>query len=155
MSYQYNTNMNRLTTIKSPFHKFIIPWTFRIKTFTAVVPTTSVEGLPLTNFNAVTVVNDAVRGFVFSFRNNSLSINQPSPINSTKTFWLTSAKMSFSGNNVFSTTTMPIWFNSTFVLRATVNFGSAGSADVISTIPQSTVNPWKFYAITTTDTKYK
>ena len=146
--------MNRLTTIKTPFlNKIktlnINAWTFRIKTFSSVVPTTSVEGLPLTNFNSVTVVNNAVRGFVFSFRDNSLSVNQPSPINSTKTFWLSSAKMSVSGNNVFSTATMPIWFNNTFILRTTVNFGSAGPTNVISTIAQS---GWKFYAITTTDT---
>jgi hypothetical protein len=123
-------------------------YTFRVKSTTSVVPTT-VDGYTLSNTN-VTMVNDATRGFVFSFgTNKSLSINLATPINSTKTFWLSSSSPQNGDGNVFSTTKMPIYFNSTTFLKATVNFGSS-PVNVISTIAQTST--WRFYAITTTAT---
>ena len=44
---------------------------------------------------------------------------------------------------------MPMYFNSTTFLKATVNFGST-PVNVISTLAQTST--WKFYAITTTAT---
>ena len=125
-------------------------WTFRVKGSTLVVPAT-VDGLPLTNTNVV-MITDAKRGPVFSFSGNGfLSINQATPVNSTKTFWVMIPKFSFANNNVFSSIRMPVWFNGTTFLRASVNFGVGGGGEVISTVAQ-TSGVWKFYAITTTAT---
>ena len=124
-------------------------YTFRVKSTTSVVPTT-VDGYTLSN-TSVAMVNDATRGFVFSFgTNKSLSINLATPLNSTKTFWLSSSTPQSSDGNVFSTAKMPIYFNSTTLLKATVNFGGSPVANVVSTIAQTIT--WKFYAITTTAT---
>jgi Concanavalin A-like lectin/glucanases superfamily len=128
----------------------LTPWTFRVKSSTSVVPS-SVDGIPVTNVNNVTMFNDPIRGFVFQLLgNNCLSINQPTPVNSTKTFWVSAPNPSAEFNNVFSTTKMPIWFQKTNLLRATVNFGVAGTTNVVSTHPQTSI--WKFYAITTSGT---
>jgi Concanavalin A-like lectin/glucanases superfamily len=128
----------------------LTPWTFRVKSSTSVVPP-SVDGIPVTNVNNVTMFNDPIRGFVFRLLgNNCLSINQPTPVNSTKTFWVSAASPASQFNNVFSTTKMPIWFQQTDLLRATVNFGVAGTTNVVSTHPQTST--WKFYAITTSGT---
>jgi Concanavalin A-like lectin/glucanases superfamily len=83
--------------------------------------------------------------------NNCLSLNQPTPVNSTKSFWLSVANPAIEFNNVFSTTKMPIFFNKTNLLRAIVNFGVAGTTNVIST--QAQTSAWKFYTITTTATE--
>jgi Concanavalin A-like lectin/glucanases superfamily len=127
------------------------PWTFRVKSSTSVVPA-SVDGITVTNVNNVAMFNDPTRGFVFQFLgNNCLSLNQPTPVNSTKTFWLSAAAPAIDYNNVYSTTKLPIYFSKTNFLRATVNFGVAGTTDVVST--QAQTSTWKFYAITTTATE--
>jgi Concanavalin A-like lectin/glucanases superfamily len=127
------------------------PWTFRVKSSTSVVPA-SVDGITVTNVNNVAMFNDPTRGFVFQFLgNNCLSLNQPTPVNSTKSFWLSVANPAIEFNNVFSTTKMPIFFNKTNLLRAIVNFGVAGTTNVIST--QAQTSAWKFYTITTTATE--
>lgn len=127
-----------------------IPWTFRVKSSTLTVPTT-VDGITITNTN-VSMINDVKRGPVFNFGGNGyLSINQPTPVNSTKTFWVMMPIVTSANNNVFSTAKMPVWFNGTTFLRATVNFGVGGGGDVTSTVAQ-TSGVWKFYAITTTAT---
>lgn len=133
-----------------PVVPVVIPWTFRVKSSTLTVPTT-VDGITITNTN-VSMINDPIRGSVFNFGGNGyLSINQPTPVNSTKTFWVLMPTFSSANNNVFSTAKMPVWFNSTAFLRATVNFGVGGGGDVVSTVAQ-TSGVWKFYAITTTAT---
>jgi hypothetical protein len=99
------------------------------------------------------MINDTIRGSVFNFTGaNYLSINQPTPVNSTKTFWVMMPNMTLANNNVFSSTRMPVWFSTTTFLRASVNFGIGGGGEVISTIAQ-TSGVWLFYAITTTATQ--
>ena len=116
----------------------------------SVVPTT-VDGYTLTNIGAVSMVNDATRGYVFNLAgNNSLSINLATPVNSTKTFWVSASPASGVSNNVFSTSKMPIWFDNTTFLRAAVNFSPGPVVNVTSNVAQTST--WKFYAITTTAT---
>ena len=127
-----------------------IPWTFRVKSSTLTVPT-AVDGFTLTN-TTVSMVNDVKRGPVFNFTGtNYLSLNVPTPVNSTKTLWVMMPNITSANNNVFSSAKMPVWFRGTAFLRASVNFGVGGGGDVISTVAQ-TVGVWKFYAVTTTAT---
>ena len=128
-----------------------IPWVFRVKSTTSVVPTT-VDGITLSNTN-VTIINDSTRGSVFNFGGNAfLSIIQPTPVNSTKTFWLNMPIFTSGSNNAYSTTKMPIWFNGGTFLTVSVNFGLGGGGDVVSTVTQ-TPGAWIFYAVTTTATQ--
>ena len=121
-------------------------YTFRVNSETSVVPTVA-DGFPITNTNAVVMINNATRGFVFSFNGSRcLSLAVSTPLSSTKTFWL--AGNPVGNNNAFSTAKLPIWFNNTNFLRVTVNFGA--SIDVLSTINQG--NAWQHYAITTSAT---
>ena len=76
-----------------------------------------------------------------------LSIVSSTPLSSTKTFWVSATPSG--SDNTFSTTKIPIWFNGTNFLRATVNFPTVG-VDVTSTSSQNT--QWKHYAITTSAT---
>lgn len=146
--------MNILSSVKSnTFNKNKLPqpindFTFRLKSTTTVVPTTA-NGYTVTNNNTTTMVNDGTRGYVFNFSGtNSLSINLATPLNSTKTFWLSSSTPGYNSGNVFSTTKMPMWFNGTTLLRATVNFSPG--INVTSNVAQTST--WRFYAITTTPT---
>ena len=129
----------------------VIPWVFRVNSTTSVVPTT-VDGITLTNIN-VTMINDSIRGSVFNFGGNAfLSLIQPTPVNSTKTFWLMMPIVTSGSNNAYSTTKLPIWFNGGTFLTASVNFGIGGGGDVVSTVAQ-TSGTWIFYAVTTTATQ--
>ena len=128
-----------------------IPWVFRVQSSTLIVPTT-VDGITLTNTN-VSMINDTIRGSVFNFTGaNFLSLIQPTPVNSTKTFWLKMPNFVSGSNNAYSTTKMPIWFNGGTFLTVSVNFGVGGGGDVVSTVAQ-TSGAWIFYAITTTATQ--
>jgi hypothetical protein len=128
-----------------------IPWVFRVNSSTLVVPTT-VDGITLSNRN-VSMINDTIRGSVFSFTGaNYLSINVPTPVNSTKTFWLMMPNFVYADNNAYSSRKMPVWFNGDSVLKVSVNFGVGGGGDVLSTVTQ-TSGLWLFYAITTTATQ--
>lgn len=123
-------------------------YTFRVKSTTSVVPTT-VDGYNLINNNGTLMVNNATRGFVFNMSgNNSLRINLATPLSSTKTFWLSSDTPQNGSGNVFSTSKMPIWFNTTTFLQASPNYPTP--TNVVSTVAQTAT--WKFYAITTTST---
>ena len=125
-----------------------IPWVFRVQSSTLTVPTT-VDGITLNNTN-VSMINDTIRGSVFNFGGNAfLSLIQPSPVNSTKTFWLKMPIFTSGANNAYSTTKMPVWFNGGTFLTVAVNFGIGGGGDVVSTVAQ-TSGAWIFYAITTT-----
>jgi hypothetical protein len=62
--------------------------------------------------------------------------------------------MTIAYHNVFSSSAMPVWFNNTNFLRASVSFGLAGTGDVTSTVEQ-TSGVWNFYAVTTTATTTK
>ena len=122
-------------------------YTFRVNSETSVVPTV-VDGITLVNSGGVAMINNGVRGFVFNLTGaNHLRLVTTTPLSSTKTFWV-SASPSGSANT-FSTTKIPIWFNNTNFLRATVNFPTVG-VDVTSTASQN--NQWKHYAITTSAT---
>ena len=128
-----------------------IPWVFIVQSSTLTVPTT-VDGITLSNTN-VSMINDTIRGSVFNFTGaNFLSLIQPTPVNSTKTFWLKMPNFVSGSNNAYSTTKMPIWFNGGTFLTVSVNFGVGGGGDVVSTVPQ-TSGAWIFYAITTTATQ--
>lgn len=145
---RYKVTYSICKQIKPPV---VNPWVFRVKSSTLTVPAT-VDGLTIINNNNIMMINDTVRGPVFNFVSTGcLSVNQETPVNSTKTLWVMIPKISFSNNNVFSSTKMPVWFNGTTLLRATVNFGGAGATDIVSTTAQS--NVWKHYAITTTATQ--
>ena len=122
-------------------------YTFRVNSETATVPTVA-DGFTVTNTNAVAMINNGTRGFVFNFTGSKhLSIVATTPLSSTKTFWVSATPSS--SDNTFSTTKIPIWFNGTNFLRASVNFPTSG-VDVTSTSPQNMT--WKHYAITTTAT---
>ena len=122
-------------------------YTFRVNSETATVPTVA-DGFTITNTNAVAMINNGTRGFVFNLTGSKhLSIVATTPLSSTKTFWVSATPSG--SDNTFSTTKLPIWFNGTNFLRATVNFPTVG-VDVTSTSSQS--NQWKHYAITTTAT---
>jgi hypothetical protein len=128
-----------------------IPWVFRVQSSTLTVPAT-VDGITLSNTN-VSMINDTIRGSVFNFTGaNFLSLIQPTPVNSTKTFWLMMPNFLSGANNAFSTAKMPVWFNGGTFLTVAVNFGLEGGGDVISTMAQ-TSGVWIFYAITTTSTQ--
>ena len=125
-----------------------IPWTFRVKSLTATVPLI-VDGTPLTNINNVAMVNDPIRGFVFNFAgNNCLRLNVTTPLQTTKTFWVSATSASSNDSNVFSSNLNPKWFCRTNFLRVNNSFQSGLPA--ISTIEQTVV--WRFYAVTTTTT---
>ena len=122
-------------------------YTFRVNSETSVVPTVA-DGFTITNTGAVAMINNGTRGFVFNLSGSKhLSIVATTPLSSTKTFWVSATPAG--SDNTFSTTKIPIWFNGTNFLRATVNFPTVG-VDVTSTSSQN--NTWKHYAITTTAT---
>ena len=138
------TNAGGTSVASSPSNSIT---TFRVNSETSVVPTIS-NGYTITNNNGTIMINDPARGFVFRFiGNNSLSLNVATPLNSTKTFWVSTTTPASGSNNIFSTTKIPIWFNGTALLRASVNFPGT---DVTSTIAQTST--WLFYAVTTTPT---
>ena len=123
-------------------------YNFRVKSVTNVVPLTA-DGYNINNIGVVQMINDATRGYVFNFTGaNFLSLGLATPVNSTKSFWLSSSTPTTSGGNAFSTIKCPIWFNSNTTLRAGVNFPSP--TNVISTIAQTST--WLFYTITTSAT---
>ena len=146
------TNAGGTSTPSSPSNSIttllaVDDFTFRVNSKTSVVPTIS-NGYTITNNNGTIMINDPARGFVFRFiGNNSLSLNVSTPLNSTKTFWVSTTTPASGSNNIFSTTKMPIWFNGTTLLRASVNYPGT---DVTSTIAQTST--WLFYAVTTTPT---
>lgn len=122
-------------------------YTFRVNSITSVVPTV-VDGFTLVNSGAVAMINNGVRGFVFNLTGaNHLRLVLSTPLSSTRTFWVSTTPAG--SYNTFSTTKLPIWFNGTNFLRATVNFPTVG-VDVTSTSPQNAT--WKHYAITTSAT---
>ena len=122
-------------------------YTFRVNSETSVVPTV-VDGITLVNSGAVAMINNGTRGFVFNFTGaNHLRLVATTPLSSTKTFWVSATPAG--SDNTFSTTKIPIWFNGTNFLRATVNFPTVG-VDITSTSSQN--NTWKHYAITTSAT---
>jgi hypothetical protein len=130
-----------------------IPYVFKVKSSTATVPTV-VNGLTLINNNNVTMVNDATRGYVFTFNgSNSLKLDVPTPSISTKTFWVLTSTPSADYNNVYSSLTRPIFFARTDYLRTFINFTTPTSTRVLSTVQQTGI--WKFYAITTNATETK
>ena len=147
--------MNTLSTSKSnTLNKkgaIILPlFTFRVSSNTATVPTTTTgTSYTITNTGSVAMINDATRGFVFSLTGgNCLSVAVTTPLNTTKSFWLSSSTPASSGGNAFSTTKCPIWFNGGTFLKAGVNHPSP--TNVFSTIAQTST--WLFYTITTSDT---
>ena len=122
-------------------------YTFRVNSETATVPTVA-DGFTITNTGAVAMINNGVRGFVFNLTGSKyLSIVATTPTSSTKTFWVSATPSG--SDNTFSTNKLPIWFNGTNFLRATVNFPTV-PVDITSTSSQN--NQWKHYAITTTAT---
>ena len=122
-------------------------YTFRVNSETSVVPTVA-DGFTITNTGAVAMINNGTRGFVFNLTGSKhLSIVATTPLSSTKTFWVSASPSG--SDNTFSTTKIPIWFNGTNFLRATVNFPTVG-VDITSTASQN--NQWKHYAITTSAT---
>lgn len=135
------------TSASSTASTSVSTYTFRVNSKTSVVPTV-VDGITLVNSGAVAMSNNGTRGFVFSFTGaNHLRLVKTTPLSSTKTFWVSATPAG--SDNTFSTTKMPVWFNGTNFLRATVNFPTVG-VDVTSTSSQN--NTWKHYAITTSAT---
>jgi Concanavalin A-like lectin/glucanases superfamily len=129
-----------------------IPYLFRVKSFSSVVPSV-VDGLTLVNTNNVTMIYDGSRGYVFSFNGlNSLKLNVPTPTSSTKTFWVSVGNPSNEFNNVYSSVNRPIYFLRTSFLKAFVNF-STTNIKVESNVPQTV--EWKFYAVTVSPTETK
>ena len=139
------TNISGTSASSTPSTS-VSTYTFRVNSETSVVPTVA-DGFTITNNNTVTMTNNGTRGFVFNLTGSKyLSIVATTPLSSTRTFWVSGGPAG--AHNTFSTTKLPIWFNGTNFLRATVNF-SPGT-DVTSTSPQSAI--WKHYAITTSAT---
>lgn len=135
------------TSAPSTASTSVSTYTFRVNSPTSVVPTV-VDGITLVNSGGVAMINNGVRGFVFNLTGaNHLRLVFSTPLSSTKTFWVSTTPAG--SYNTFSTTKIPVWFNNTTFLRATVNFPTVG-VDVISTSAQTAT--WKHYAITTSAT---
>lgn len=140
------TNGGGTSTASTPSTS-VSTYTFRVNSETATVPTVA-DGFTVTNTNAVAMINNGTRGFVFNLTGSKhLSIVATTPLSSTKTFWVSGSPAG--AHNTFSTTKIPIWFNGTNFLRASVNFGGGG-VDVTSTSSQTAT--WRHYAITTSAT---
>lgn len=134
------------------FNTFLTGYTFRIKGTNYTVPTKDTTNTyTITNTGSTTMFNDSIRGYVFSFSgSNFLQVTANSPINSTKTFWVSTSTPSSGGGNLFSSVNYPIWFESTNYLKFSPNFNNGTGNKYISTISQPIT--WAFYAITTTST---
>jgi hypothetical protein len=87
-------------------------YSFRVKGLSLTVPTTDIGGFPLTNTNGVIMVNDSVRGFVFSFSGaNYLSLNpNQTLITQTRTFWLSSATANSGNGCVYCSNKFLLYF---------------------------------------------
>jgi hypothetical protein len=130
-----------------------IPYLFRVKSFSSVVPSV-VDGLTLINTSDVSMVYDGSRGYVFSFNGlNSLKLNVQTPIESTKTFWVSVSNPYNDYNNVYSSLARPIYFLRTSYLKSFVNFIYPSNTKVESNIPQTA--EWIFYAVTTSASETK
>lgn len=130
-----------------------IPYVFRVKSFTSTVPS-QVNGLSLINTSDVSTVYDSKRGYVFSFNGlNSLKLNIVTPIESTKTFWVSVGNPYNDFNNVYSSLARPIYFLRTSYLKSFVNFIHPSNTKVESNIPQTA--EWMFYAVTTSASETK
>lgn len=118
---------------------------FKVKgSRTLAIPPT-VHSYALTNTNSVTVHNDSIRGYVFKFSgNNFLSLNVPTPIICTKTFWVSTSTPASGNGNVFSSVAYPVWFEGGNYLKL------RHGCSLISTQPQTST--WMFYAVTITST---
>lgn len=152
--------MNKLASIKSNLTKRkltgtaiineVADYTFKVKATTTTFPTTDVCGNPLTNTNNVVLYNDITRGYVFNLSGaNYLTINNPTPINFSRTLWISSTSPITSYGNVFSSAKFPILFNQTTLLKFIANWGGTNTA-LTSNITQTST--WVFYALTVTAT---
>ena len=149
--------MNRLSTVKSvialskyKIYTILPTYVFRVKSFSSTIPSSS-NGISITNVGNVSTINDASRGYVFSFSgSNCFQISLPTDINNTKSFWVSSSTPSKSNGNIFSTTKCPIWFAATTYLHASPNFGTSNNVVIINTVSQTST--WIFYTVTSTAT---
>jgi hypothetical protein len=113
------------------------------------VPTSANIGVPLTNTNGVTMVNEPVSGFVFSFPGSnhlSLNLNQPL-ITQTRTFWLSSATANAGNGCVYCSNKYILYFLGGTLLKCYSNY--EGGTAAFSNVSQGTT--WVFYAMTLTD----
>jgi hypothetical protein len=96
------------------------------------------------------MVNDSVRGFVFSFSGaNYLSLNPNQQfVTQTRTFWLSSPTSNAGNGAVFDSTRFVMYFNSGTLLKFYPNF--QGGLSGFSNVGQGTT--WIFYAVTLTET---
>jgi hypothetical protein len=121
-----------------------IQWS-RVKGNSSTIPTTDTKGTALVN-NGVVMINDAIRGFVFNFDNNLLTINVPTPVSNTRTFWMSSPNTS--DGNPISSKLHPLYYNQSSPLIIAPGFPSN---KLQTNITQGIT--WKFYAITVTSTR--
>jgi hypothetical protein len=96
------------------------------------------------------MVNDSVRGFVFSFSGaNYLSLNlNQTLITQTRTFWLSSATANAGNGCVYCSNKFLLYFLGGTLLKCYPNY--QGGASAFTNVSQGTT--WIFYAITLTDT---
>ena len=91
-------------------------YTFRLKASCNRIPTFDTNNNILTNVGYTTTYNDPIRDYVFNFSgSNSLSISMGTPVNSTKSFWLSTAYASNAGGNIFGSANYPIALSSSKV----------------------------------------
>ena len=120
---------------------------FRLKNVYSTIITQDVTNTyTITNNGSVSIVNDASRGYVFSFSgSNYLSLQTTSTTGAyaTRTFWVKTSNQTSGGGNICSSPNWPVRFNGTNFLNSTP--GTVTSA----TDPTNEGTNWTFYACTT------
>lgn len=135
------------STLKNVTFTDIKNYKLRLQAKLGMVPNYDKTGhYTITNNGNVIVINDAIRGNVFSFSgSNYLSVSALTTMSSTRTFWAKTNTPTSGTGNVFSSTNLSILFNGTSNMN--VKQGSTTIAD-----PYYEGNGWVFYAVTITST---
>jgi hypothetical protein len=149
VNYPTSINRNACIPMLSTLENAPPSYSFRVKGFDLTVPISAYSGVPLTNTNGVTMINDPVRGFVFSFSgNNYLSLNPNQQfVSQTRTSWLSSPTPNAGNGAVFDSTRFVMYFESGTLLKLYPNFQCGASG--FSNVGQGTT--WIFYAVTLTE----
>jgi hypothetical protein len=122
-------------------------YSLRLKATSNTVPSKDMVNNTITNLGNVTIFNDPLRGYVFSFSgSNYLSLSVSTTNNITRTFWVKTYTPSSGSGNVFSSTNFPIWFSASTNLHAGFNY-SSNNNNYISD-PNNEGSVWVFYAVT-------
>lgn len=129
----------------------ILNYQFRVKATSFSVPSLdATSNYTITNNASVTIAYDTIRGYVFNFSgSNYLSIaaaTNLTPVNCTRTLWVKTSTPTAGTGNVFSSSSLPIWFASSNYINV-----KPGSTTRLAD-PVYEGSNWVFYAVTVTST---